>query len=79
MTVYLEGLNLHNYRNFKELKLAFNNNIVVLMYICLRPMWNNYAQYGIILLLKERSVEIYCVSLFSSFATKSNAILILVS
>jgi predicted ATP-dependent endonuclease of OLD family len=31
MTVYLEGLNLHNYRNFKELKLAFNNNIVVIL------------------------------------------------
>ena len=31
MTVYLEGLNLHNYRNFNELKLAFNNNIVVIL------------------------------------------------
>jgi len=31
MTVYLERLNLYNYRNFKELNLVFNNNIVIIL------------------------------------------------
>lgn len=31
MTVYLEQLNLHNYRNFKVLNLVFNNNIIVIL------------------------------------------------
>ncbi len=31
MKVYIEKLNLHNYRNFKELELIFNDNIVVII------------------------------------------------
>ena len=31
MQVHLEQLNLHNYRNFKELELVFNNNIIVIL------------------------------------------------
>ena len=31
MKVYIEKLNLHNYRNFKDLELVFNNNIVVIL------------------------------------------------
>lgn len=31
MTVYLERLNLYNYRNFKELNLVFDNNIIIIL------------------------------------------------